>query len=47
MPKKSEPIKINFFWSSDGRPVKKGDKFPRSVEEKAVLAVLSATDSGK
>lgn len=32
--------KINFFWSSDGRPVKEGDKMPKEVAERTVRAVM-------
>lgn len=36
--------KINFFWSSDGRPVKDGDKMPKEVAERTVRAVMDCVD---
>lgn len=36
--------KINFFWSSDGRPVKDGDKLPKEVAEITVRAVMECVD---
>lgn len=37
--------KINFFWSSDGRPVKDGDKLPKKLAETTVRAVMECVDN--
>lgn len=39
--------KINFFWASDGRPVKEGDKMPKEVAERTVRAVMSCAKDKK
>lgn len=37
--------KINFFWSSDGRPVKDGEKLPKEVAEITVRSVMECIDN--
>ncbi len=44
MSKLVENPKINFFWASDGRPVKDGDKMPKEVAERTVKAVMDCAD---
>lgn len=40
MSKVVENPKINFFWASDGRPVREGDEVPKEVAERTIRAVM-------
>ncbi|MGF2063042.1 hypothetical protein [Enterococcus casseliflavus] len=40
MSKVVENPKINFFWASDGRPVREGDKVSKEVAERTIRAVM-------
>lgn len=40
MSKVVENPKINFFWASDGRPVREGDKVSKEVAERTIRVVM-------
>lgn len=44
MSKVVENPKINFFWASDGRPVREGDKVPKEVAERTISSLIIASE---